>query len=228
MAALAVDCLRERPPTDLSRSVQASLAAADTGWSRHPSVVSATTASTPTRTPAITARRLRGSRSGPRSIHGSSASTRPRIVGMTIAPTTSSLPGKVLQQLEQPEEYHSGRGMYVASVGSAGPSIAGIRRHASDAQRGKSTTTTTSDVSRGLTRIRTPSARRCAARTGPEIPCSRISHEVRRRRAPARSAGRKITCAEYQRVSVSAPIAEPPCRSPQRRRHPPAARASRC
>ena len=25
------------------------------------------------------------------------------------------------------------------------------------------------------------------------------------------SAGRKMTCAEYQRVSVSAPIVEPPC-----------------
>ena len=50
---------------------------------------------------------------------------------MTTAPITSSLPGKYLRSWNNPRKYHSGRGMNVASVGSAGPSIAGMPRQAS-------------------------------------------------------------------------------------------------
>ena len=67
---------RRRTCGPQSPSWSSSAALPVAGRSRHPSVVSVTTESMPRSTSAITAGRFRGSRSGPRSSQGSSASKR--------------------------------------------------------------------------------------------------------------------------------------------------------
>ena len=101
--------------------------------------------------------------------------------------------------------------MKVASVGSAGPSIAGMPRHAkaTSAIRTIETTVTSRAVCVGKKAVGGPGR----GRTGPEMPFRRMRIRCAAMIA-IRIAGRKITCAAYQRVRVSAPIAAPPCMIP--------------
>ena len=114
VTARAVQFLCEpRPPISVGSMHR--LDDAVIGRSRHPSVVRATTQAAPIVTIVITMRRWRGSRSGPRSIHGKSARNPAATPGTTMAPITSHLPGKYFSSWKRPRKYHSGLGMYVAS-----------------------------------------------------------------------------------------------------------------
>ena len=152
--------------------------------------------------------RRRGSRSGPRSIHGSSARNAATTPGMTIAPTTSHLPGKVLQQLEQPEEIPLGS-RDVVGIGRIGRTLE--RRHAAPRHRDDREEHDRDDDRVAERLVGVERERRCRASdvSDPSCPEAASARDARRS-SPTSSAGRKITCAEYQRVSVSAPIVEPP------------------
>ena len=80
----------------------------------------------------MTIGRFPGARSGRRSRNGSRNSSPMAMPGMTIVATGSSRPGKCFRSSNRLMKYHSGRGTYVASVGSA---IGGERRVEANRER---------------------------------------------------------------------------------------------